>query len=359
LFTKVAAFLLVGAAAVCLALPAAGAQQAPPNGCTINPKITDCPWKKKVWYDAVNSKFTLVSTTVLNSGQKDCSWGAAVGVINSNTNDFPLGGCGRPFYVWSKTCTAAAQTVDFKKTVFLPGVPAVLQASLSAYKRPLKAMEVLVNGHVIVSATHAVHKVDLKSRASAFKFGNNVIEISARKAASKKPCNGSETDTGFLVELHAEFHADYEVTIDPPNNTSSSLFIQFVTVKNNGPSASAYGSVAYAVSTGNLQPLWKNGAGVDPNAGVVIYAGEAVLSNCKYFSSGGYSTYCVIGGLQPGQSERFTVKYLYKDPGGNFSDKWTESWGAASDTLDPNQANNGGKRPRGACRPPGNPPPCG
>jgi hypothetical protein len=315
----------------------------------------------KPWYDAVNSKVTLVSTTALNSGQKDCDWAGAAGVINEDTNDFPLAGCGRPFFIWAKKCTAAAQTVTFKKKMFLPGVPAVLEASLRHYKRPLKSMEILVNGRLLLKTTTAARKIDLKGKAGAFKFGMNTIEISASKGASKQSCNdsGHENDTGFLMELHAEFQADLQVTIDPPNNTSSALFIQFVTVKNNGPSAMDYGSISYGVTTSHIQPIWKNGAGIDPNAGVVIYEGEQALPDCKYFSSGGYSTYCAIDALQPGQSRRYTVKYLYNAPTGNFSDKWTESWGAAGDTLDPNQTSNGGSRTRGACRPAGNPPPCG
>ena len=346
------------ASGIVFALPAGGTPtpaSAPP-GCTQKPGILNCPWKMKPWYDALNSKLTLVSTTALNSGQKNCNWPGAEGVINSNTNDFPLGGCGRPFYVWAKKCTAAAQTVDFKKKMFLPGVPAVLQASLLPYKRPLRSMEILVNGRVLLATSRAVHKVDLKGKAGAFKFGNNVIEISARKGPSKTSCNdsGHENDTGFLMELHAGFRADVVATIDPIN---SAAFIQFITVKNNGPSTTDYGSVTFSVTTSKLKVT---NPSIDPNAAIIITAGDPLgepLPICMYFGSGGYSTYCQIDALKPGESRTYAVRYFYNaPPTGSFFDQFTEKWGAAMDTLDPNQANNGGSRTRHACRPEGTPP---
>jgi hypothetical protein len=339
-------------------LSAAGGN--PPPGCIPSQGIV-CPWKMKPWYDAVNSQLTIVSGTAQSSGSKDCGWPGSTYVINSNDNDFPLAGCGRPVYVWAKRCTAAAQTVDFKKTMFLPGVPAVLEASLRHYTRPLRSMEILVNGRLLLKTTSAARRVDLKSRAGAFRFGNNGLELVATKGPTKKACNGSSGDTAVLMELHAEFKADLEVTIDPPNNTGTALYVQHVTVKNNGPAAVDYGSIAYKVSTSNLVPIWnsQNSSGVDPNAGVVIYQGADYIKGCMYYSQGGYSTYCPIDSLQPGESRTYEVKYIYKDPGRNFSEKWTESWGASGDTLESNPSNNGGQRPRGACRPPGNPPPCG
>jgi hypothetical protein len=318
--------------------------------------VLDCPWKKEPWYDPLNSELWLVTNTPTSGGAKACGWPGAAYVLNSNTNDNKLWGCGRPTFVWAKTCTAAQQTVSFTKKIFLPGAPIELEATLQLLKKPLKSMEIDVNGHHLLTASHTVHKVNLKGKAGIFKFGYNEITIHAVKGATKKPCNTDFGDTGFLMELHAKFGADVVATIDPPNNTGTALFIQFVTVKNNGPSATDYGSVSASVSTDHLKPVTP----INANAGVVIYSGETALDNCTYFDSSGYSTTCQIPGLLPGQSERYTVKYIYNVPAtGNFSDKWNESWGGGGDTFDPNNQNNGGTRPRGACRPPGNPPPCG
>ena len=57
------------------------------------------------------------------------------------------------------------------------GVPIAVKASLRPYKSPLTSMSIEVNGHVLLSATHAVHKLDLRSKAHAFKPGENTIEI--------------------------------------------------------------------------------------------------------------------------------------------------------------------------------------
>lgn len=335
-----------------LALPAAGAP-APP--CTIKPGVTDCPYRMKPWYDAVNSELWLVSTN--SQFNKDCAWPGSVYVINENHPDFKPWGCGAPVYLWAKKCLTGPQTVEFKKTIFLPGAPILLKASLRPYKRPLSSMQILVNGHVLLSATHAVHMADLRSKAHAFKYGENVIEISARKGPSKQPCNAGETDTGFLMELHAKFGADLVATVDPPENTGTALFLQHVTVKNEGPSAIDFMTVSFQVGTSKLKRY-----PFDPNAGVVITAGEALggppLHDCKYFGAGGYSTYCTVEGLKSGESREFGVRYIYDAPAtGNFYEAFTESWGVAGDTFDPKVANNGGHRTRGVCRQ-AKPPPC-
>ena len=356
---KIAALIVITTAAILFALPAAGG--APPsNGCKYIPgKQTgglECPWKMKYWYDAANSDVDLTSAPT-----GGCAWAGAVAIAgDSEKPDLPTGNCGSPVYLWAKTCTAAPQTVDFKKKMFLPGVPAVLEASLRPYKRPLTSMDILVNGRVLLATSKGVRKIELKGKAGVFKFGQNTIELSARKGASKAPCSA-----GVLMELHAHFAADVEATIDPPNNTGSAAFVQNVTVTNHGPSAVVDTVVSYKVTTNNLQPYWKNGAGIDPSAGIKISAtgglGGAPIKDCGYLHGGGYTTYCHnFEVLMPGQSRTYGVNYLYKvPPTGNFSDKWTEYWNGAGDTFDPNHANDGGSRPRGACRPAGNPPPCG
>jgi hypothetical protein len=335
-----------------LVVPAAGSS--PPAGCTVKPNLTECPFKMKPWYDAVNSELWLVSANPQFS--KECGWPGSVAVINENHPDFKQWGCGAPVYVWAKNCLSGPQTVTFTKKIFLPGVPIALKASLRPYKSPLTSMSIEVNGHLLLSATHAVHKLDLRSKAHAFKFGENTIEISAKKGPSK-PCNAGETDTGFLMELHAKFGADVVATIDAPNVNGTALFLQTVTVKNAGPSATGYSSVAFRVSTSRLKVF-----PFEPNAAVVITEGDLVqgkpLPGCKYFRTEGYSTFCTIDGLKPGESRTFGVRYIYDaPPTGNFYDEFTESWGGVGDTFDPKATNNGGGRKRGVCRQ-AKPPPC-
>src|SRR5581483_6475991 len=332
--------LLVGVAAFAIALPAAGASS--PGGCTVKPGvITDCPFRKKPWYDAVNSELWLVSANP--QYVKECAWPGSVAVINENHPDFKQWGCGAPMYLWAKTCHAGPQTVTWTKKIILPGVPIALQASLRPYKNPLKSMTIEVNGHVLLNATHAVHELDLRSKARAFKYGVNTIEITAAKGPSK-PCNAGETDTGFLMELHAKFGADVVATIDAQNNNGSALFMQNVTVKNLGPSATDFMTVSFKVGTSRLKTY-----PFDPHAGVVITAGDplgAPLPGCMYFTG---ATYCTVEGLEAGESRKFGVRYIYDaPPTGNFYELFTESWGVSADTFDPKTANNGGQRPRGA-----------
>src|SRR6185295_3113963 len=99
--------------------------------------------------------------------------------LNSNTNDFTLWGCGRPSFVWAKTCTEGAQSVSFTKRIFVPGKPTEFEASLySIPGHPLSRMGLEVNGAGALSATHDVHKANLKSKSTSFKFGWNVLKLS-------------------------------------------------------------------------------------------------------------------------------------------------------------------------------------
>jgi hypothetical protein len=332
----VRAGILAAAAAATLLIVGAGSAVPP------------LPWKMAPYYDAVNSDLVLV-TYPKGSGDSRCFWTGTY-VLNSNTNDFQIRGCGRASYLWAKTCTAAAQTVKISKRVYIPGRPLVFEASLlSLENRRLNVLELLVNGSPALAATHTVHKVNLKGRANLFKLGWNTFTIVARKGPSKK-CDGDEPHYGVLAEIHAAFRADIQVTSPPPSNTNTAILIDQFTIKNAGPSTFFFGTVSFSVGTRHLKQI------VDK----YIIIGESPLGgpldNCMYYMT---STYCPIGQFDPGQTLTLYAHYIYDAPPEptKFFEEFQTSWGASGDTIDSNPANSGGSRTRGVCRQ-ADPPPC-
>jgi hypothetical protein len=330
------------AAAATLAVVVTGAGAAPSD-------LPPTPWKMEPWYDAVNSELWLVSTGA-PGGVAKCTWKGAAYVLNSNTNDFKLWGCARPSYIWAKTCTKAAQTVSFTKRIFVPGAPKVFEVSLGSYKnKPLKELDLLVNGGTALRATHAVHKVDLKGRAGLFKFGWNVLTVTAKKPATKEKCDQPEYAVAF--EIHAAFRADLVAKSPEPAKSDSAVLIDEVTITNKGPSTTLFGTVSFSAGTRHLKLI------VDK---YIILSkspiGGPFDDHCMYYSS---STYCPMPGLRPGESFHFYAHYIYDAPPAPtpFYEEFETQWGAAADTIDPDPASSGGKRNRGVCRQSA-PPPC-
>jgi hypothetical protein len=315
------------------------------SGAAVPPQ----PWKMMPYYDAVNSELWLVSYPQ-GQGETKCAWTGTY-VLNSNTNDFPLHGCARPSYLWAKTCTAAPQNVKISKRIYVPGRPLVFEASLvSLDNRPLKVMELLVNGSPALVATHSVHKVNLKGRTNVFKLGWNTLEIVAKKGPSKK-CSGDENHYGVLAEIHAAFRSDIQVTAPEPSPTTSAILIQEFTIKNAGPSTFFFGTVSYNVGTTHLVEI--------PGVGTVIISKGPLgppLEDCTYYRQ---STYCPIDQFDPGESLTLYGRFIYAAPPAptKFFEEFDTSWGASADTIDSKPADNGGHRLRGTCRQDA-PPPC-
>ena len=304
------------------------------------------------YYDGVNSELWLVSypTFPAGQGEKKCAWTGASYVLNTNTNDFKLWGCARPSYVWAKTCTARAQTVRFTKRIFVPGKPALFEATLGALKDELVSLvELDVNGAPALRATHNVHKANLKGRAGLWKFGWNVLTLTARKPATKGKCNSS--DYGVLAEIHAQFRADLVAKSPPPGPNTSAILIDEITITNKGPSSTLFGTVSYTAGTTHIKEVV--GQYVILSAGPL---GPPLDEDCMYYRQ---STYCPMPGLDPGESFHYYARFIYDAPPAPtpFYEEFTTAWGASADTLDPVPANGGGSRKRGTCRQAA-PPPC-
>jgi hypothetical protein len=329
-------------AAGCGAVVAAGAGAAPSD-------IPPTPWKMEPWYDAVNSELWLVSNGA-PAGVAKCNWTGAAYALNSNTNDFKLWGCARPSFVWKKTCTEAAQNVSFTKRIFVPGRPGVFEASLySIPGHPLERMALEVNNVPVLTARHDIHRANLKGRSAAFKFGWNVLELSAGKG--KGACRADVATVGVALELHLQFHADLVAKSPQPANSNTAILFDQVTITNKGPSSTNFGTVSFSVGTSHLKEVVGQWIVISKSA-----LGPPLDDDCKYYNT---STNCPMPGLDPGESFTFWAHYIYDAPlpPTKFYEEFLTSWGASADTLDPVPATGGGRRYRGVCRQDA-PPPC-
>lgn len=328
---------LLAAAALVAALAGAAHPGTPPA----------TPWKMEPWYDAVNSELWLVSNGA-PAGISRCAWADATYVLNSNTNDLKLWGCARPNFVWKKTCTPGAQSVSFTKRIFVPGRPGEFEASLYAIAgHPLRHMALEVNGARALSATHDVHKANLKGKSTLFKFGWNVLELSATKGKGK--CESGTV--GVALEIHVAFRADLVAKSPVPAKSNSALLIDEVTITNKGPSSTLFGTVSFSAETVHLKRIIDKYVILSKGA-----LGAPLDDDCKYYAQ---STYCSMPGLDPGESFHFYARYIYDAPlpPAKFYEEFPTQWGVSIDTLDPLTANNGGTRIRGVCRQDA-PPPC-
>ncbi len=285
----------------------------------------------------------------------DCAWQGADYVLNV-APDFTPFNCGQAEYVWAPTCKADAQTVEFKKRIWLPGKAAEFQASLvSLNDRPLIFMEIRINDDIVVHTTRSVHKRGLKTQADAFKFGWNVIKVVARKGKTGA-CNQGGADTGVYAHLHAKFAADLAVSRPKLTFLGNGAVTGTMTVRNHGPSVMTAGSAWFAAFTLNLKKVSD-----EPNYAILLlgpaidaetcgYSYESLYFEGKDYS--GYRTHCLLKPLDPGESTVITIVYKYLAPAGDFFEQWPIAWRVDSrEVTDGKYGNNEGRRLQGACRP--------
>lgn len=324
--------ILVALAALCATSLAAA--KIPPEWITA---------QKQPYWDVSRAALELVTLDLATDAK--CGFTGGKYVLNAGRDYTAVACTARDgAYLWAKTCKAGAQEVKFTKRVYLPGTPLALEGSLVSLKnRRMTYMEIDVNGSAVLRTGVSVHKK--KGKTTGFKLGWNVITVRAAKGRTG-PCNKSTPDTGVYGTLRATFGADVSATIPPPVRATSSSFQIPITVKNNGPSAAMVGNVAFTVGTDKLVTVPDN-----PNRGILLLLGGAPLTECANFATGGFSASCALGVLKAGETRTVTAIYAYKDPGGNFSDKYKISWGAAGGLPDPKPANDGGSRDQFVCRP--------
>jgi len=311
-------------------------------------------WKQHAYFDAVKSELELGTSPVGIAASRDCGWAGGIDVINVNHPDWPHWDCGA-VYMWAKKCDGGSQMVQFTKKIYLPGPAETLTVSLASLNdRPL-TMKILINNRSALTTLKSVHMEDLPGKRDLFDIGFNTLTVEAKKGnTGKGPCNTNEDDYGVYADIDAVFAADIEATAPQGFGTTSGVFSGSFMVRNNGPGAASEVEVSAGAYTRHLVT-----ASSPANAAVFVSGAGIEPDKCSYYFSAdvfqqesytGYSTYCDIGPLKPGQSVTVHVVYKYRVPNGPFYEAWPISWSANGDLVDPNHSNNGGMRLQHACR---------
>ena len=231
----------------------------------------------------------------------------------------------------------------------MPGRPTEFEASLySIPGHPLRHMALAVNGAGALSATHDVHKANLKGKSAHFKFGWNVLTLSASKG--KGACRADVAAVGVALELHLKFGADLVAKSPEPANNNSALLFDEVTITNKGPSSTLRDDQLL----GRDQPCEARRRQVRHHR-----RGPAERADRRRLQVLLEQHVLPHAGLDPGESFHVYAHYIYNAPPAPtpFYEEFVTQWGVSADTIDPMPANNGAKHTRGVCRQSA-PPPC-
>ena len=240
--------------------------------------------------------------------------------------DYPLLNSNRPEYVWGPLCRPGEQTVEFKREIFVPGVPAELAVSAGfyTYTGPAGAItnvEVAVNGQTVFKTNREVHKQkQLAGDRTAFKYGKNVVTVRADKKATG-PCA-----IGFYTFLYAKFRADVVLKAHLPARVLPGNLPTF-RITNIGPSYVPRGSTFYFKT--DLYPLGfgKNVAERFPAGLIISIDGEPQSatnprSQCQFPYGDGIGE-CNLGELAPGETVVVTVLWNHaRKPAGDWKQEF-------------------------------------
>lgn len=316
-------------------------------------------WRLKPYWDAFNSQLELPLTQP--GWNKDCDWKGPASPYITNLPgqpDFPDFNCLSSF-MWAKTCKPGAQEVEFKKTVYLPGKAADLDASILSYgDRPMN-MTLEINGAVALSAVKSAHKRDLRGKEALFKSGFNTITITARKPKTGTECNRNGTEYAVTAQILARFATDMRITPPPVSNKIPVK----LTVTNAGPADATFATIGYGLYTSYLKKttigsktvaILIQGEGIDSDK--CLYAYSAVAYKGSSYT--GHSTSCPIeGGLKAGETRTFLAYFAIEPPAAPYFLTFPVIWSINSDLPDARQGNNSGNR-FGYARNPAHPPEC-
>lgn len=125
-------------------------------------------------------------------------------------------------HIWAPKCTAAAQTVIFKRSLFMPGPLKNFRAEFSdstyvsaPADRAIGGVRLFINGRHVFSVKGASTRLERTERGypQLFKHGINTFEIHAIKRAENKAkgtglCKNGGRPLGLLFALEGEFEAD-------------------------------------------------------------------------------------------------------------------------------------------------------
>ena len=181
-------------------------------------------------------------------------------------------------FIWAPTCTAARQTLTFRRTYLLPGRPKTLGADLfdtTHHPRPadqaIASAKIYINGKLAFSAPGVFMRFAEVPRPAITKhsvFGLNEIEVVVVKRAangSRGQCKNNSRPPqplGVSFYIHGQYEADLWLSNDSGETTEfwnraavdedfRQLFIVGARPQNRGPSGVYSGKLIVDVSGGN------------------------------------------------------------------------------------------------------------
>jgi hypothetical protein len=264
-------------------------------------------------------------------------------------------------YIWARTCTAAAQTVTFRRTFFLPGKPKTLGAELfdtthqaAPANQAISSAKIYINGKLAFSSPGAYMRFAEAARPqrSYFVFGNNTIDVVVVKRAQTdtqgrcRSIGSAPEPLGVSFYIYGKYEADLWLSAD--SNTTQEFWrrepvdenlhvpvVVGATPENRGLSGIYKGTLVVNISVqGDL--IFENKVNI---------SGQG-LRNCVVTAVGSYGArmQCDIFRMPAGAKPRATFRALAKfDYKFNVVSVFTNSDGT-SPTFDPRLNTNGWRR---------------
>jgi len=279
-------------------------------------------------------------------------------------------------HIWAARCTAARQTVVFKRSLFMPGPLKNFTATFSdntyvsaPADRAIGGVKLFINGRHAFSIKGASTTLQRTERGypRLFKHGINTFEIHAIKRAENKAkgtglCRNTGRPLGLLFALEGEFEADLWVANDSSRTEEdyekatpgSTIAVPIgVEPRNLGPSGAYKGKVVLHISASTVKSFEIDGI---ETKGVEIENCKVVPGTTPFMKR----VECEIDRLPPDRDRKVEVVANARL---TFHPSFTTAWifvaaEVNSPTRDPNGRSNGWRAIRYFCSPEASNPKC-
>jgi hypothetical protein len=253
--------------------------------------------------------------------------------------------------VWAKTCTHAAQTATFTRTLKLLGAPGDASFAFAgltgAFASPVESVDLKVNGKLLASqrlsntTRNFTKKLDPKSMRSAFRDGDNEVEVRVTRGAlpaTVKSCNAGKGDArdnthlGVELTLSGTFAADGAVDKKPAALFEKVSLADHYSVRgvyrlrNNGPSAASVGEIMFSAS--GVGAVVESSSGlhcVPGTSATIVSEGVPGLAGSSVFiganNAGSYTINCYKADFKPGEVETVTILLSQNGSSSDFSEE--------------------------------------
>jgi hypothetical protein len=220
-------------------------------------------------------------------------------------------------YIWAATCTAAQQTLKFRRSYYLPGRPKTLAASLSdttfaaaPANRAISSAKIYINGKLAFSAAGAYLNTGSPAalvQARYFVFGYNTIDVVVVKRLRNGTYGQCKTSSNPPLPLALAFIIQGKYEADLWLSANSSVPQEFW--KRVGVDENYHQLFVVGVTPKNLGP-----SGIYRGKLVVNFSGENLLVELKATISGTGLRNCVV--TQPSSSTARMECDIYRMPAG-------------------------------------------